>query len=211
VSTLEANGAGLPADSVHAFIRERRSIRRFEERPIPHPMLERILETALWAPSPHNRQPWRFVVITDAALKSQLADAMASRLAADLRADGLEEALILKDTSRSRQRISGAPAAVMVCLSMADMDSYPDAGRQAHEHQMAAQGTAMAAQNLLLAAHSEGLGACWLCAPLFCPDTVRECLELPADFEPQGMIVMGYPDETRQKTREPLETRVVFR
>jgi coenzyme F420-0:L-glutamate ligase / coenzyme F420-1:gamma-L-glutamate ligase len=211
VSTIEANGAGLPADSVHAFIRERRSIRRFEDRPIPCPMLERILETALWAPSPHNRQPWRFVVITDAGLKSQLADAMALQLAADLRADRLDEALIARDTERSRQRISGAPVAVMVCLSMAHMDSYPDAGRQSHEHQMAVQGTAMAAQNLLLAAHGEGLGACWLCAPLFCPDTVRECLDLPDDFEPQGMIVMGYPAETRHKTREPLETRVTFR
>jgi coenzyme F420-0:L-glutamate ligase / coenzyme F420-1:gamma-L-glutamate ligase len=201
----------MPPETIHHFMRERRSIRRFEDRPIPIPVLERILETALWAPSPHNRQPWRFIVITDPALKSDLADAMALRLAADLRADNMDEELILKDINRSRQRISGAPAAVMVCLTMADMDTYPDERRQSHEHQMAVQGTAMAAQNLLLAASAEGLGACWLCAPLFSPDTVRDCLNLPADFEPQGMIVMGYPAETRQKTREPLETRVIFR
>jgi coenzyme F420-0:L-glutamate ligase / coenzyme F420-1:gamma-L-glutamate ligase len=211
VSNIKPHGADLTAEAIHAIIRERRSIRRFEDRAIPRPVLERILETALWAPSPHNRQPWRFVVIIDGALKSQLADAMASRLAADLRADGLDEALILKDTNRSRQRISGAPAAVMVCLSMADMDSYPDARRQSSEHQMAVQGAAMAAQNLLLAAHAEGLGACWLCAPLFCPDTVRKCLSLPGDFEPQGMIVIGYPAETRHKTREPLDARISFR
>jgi nitroreductase len=76
---------------------------------------------------------------------------------------------------------------------------------------MAIQSVAMAAQNLLLMAHVEGLGACWLCAPLFCQETVREALGLPDDYEPQGLIALGYPDETRDKTRKPLTTRVVFR
>jgi len=69
----------------------------------------------------------------------------------------------------------------------------------------------MAGQNLLLAAHVLGLGACWLCAPLFCPDVVRDTLALPPDWQPQGLITAGYPAETREKTRAPLETRVVFR
>jgi nitroreductase len=76
---------------------------------------------------------------------------------------------------------------------------------------MAVQGTAMAVQNLLLAAHVAGLGACWMGAPLFCPDTVGETLDLPADWEPQALITLGWPAETRQKDRFPLSTRLIYR
>ena len=195
----------------YQIIHKRRSIRRFEDRSVPRPILNRVLEAALWAPSAHTRQPWRFIVISDLATRTYLADAMATRLTADLRADGLAEDLILKDTSRSRQRISSAPIVIVTCLTMAEMDQYPDVRRSAFEHQMAVQGVAMAAQNLQLAADAEGLGACWVCAPLFCQDTVRATLNLSTDLEPQGLILLGYPAEQREKTREPLETRVIFR
>jgi coenzyme F420-0:L-glutamate ligase/coenzyme F420-1:gamma-L-glutamate ligase len=196
---------------VYDLIHTRRSIRRFEPRPVPQEVLLRLLEAATWAPSAHNRQPWRFVVLPGDAAKRRLADAMAARLEADLRADGVPEDAIAADTGRSRRRLMGAGALILICLSMADMDDYPDARRQSFERTMAVQGVAMAAQNLLLAAHAEGLGAVWMCAPLFCQDTVRAALDLPPDFEPQGVIALGYPAEDREKGREPLETRVVFR
>jgi F420 biosynthesis protein FbiB-like protein len=196
---------------VYDLIHTRRSIRRFEPRSVPQDVLLRLLEAATWAPSAHNRQPWRFVVLPGDAAKRRLADAMAARLEADLRADGVPEDAIAADTGRSRRRLTGAGALIVVCLSMVDMDDYPDARRQSFERTMAVQGVAMAAQNLLLAAHAEGLGAVWMCAPLFCQDTVRAALDLPPDFEPQGVIALGYPAEEREKGREPLETRVVFR
>jgi nitroreductase len=79
-------------------------------------------------------------------------------------------------------------------MTMADMDRYADAHRANAERQMAVQGTAMAMQNLLLAAHACGLGASIMCAPLFCPGTVQACLELPPDWEPQGLIILGWPN-----------------
>lgn len=196
---------------VYDLIHTRRSIRRFDPRSVPQEVLLRLLEAATWAPSAHNRQPWRFVVLPGDAAKRRLADAMAARLEADLRADGVAEDAIAADTGRSRRRLTGAGALILVCLSMVDMDDYPDARRRSFERTMAVQGVAMAAQNLLLAAHAEGLGAVWMCAPLFCQDTVRAALDLPPDFEPQGVIALGYPAEEREKGREPLETRVVFR
>jgi F420 biosynthesis protein FbiB-like protein len=99
----------------------------------------------------------------------------------------------------------------MVCLSMADMDRYPDERRAAAERLMAVQSTALAVQNLLLAAHEAGLGACWMCAPLFCPDVVSAELQLPADWEPQALVTIGYPAEEKHATRQPLETRVLWR
>jgi nitroreductase len=68
----------------------------------------------------------------------------------------------------------------------------------------------MAGQNLLLAAHQLGLGACWMCAPLFCPQTVRDALNLPADWQPQGLIALGYPAESKTKSREPLDSRTLW-
>jgi nitroreductase len=90
------------------------------------------------------------------------------------------------------------------------MDSYPDEKRTRNEWLMAVQSTAMAGQNLLLAAHQSGLSACWMCAPLFCPEVVKETLALPQDWEPQGLITMGYAAETKQKTRHPLNKSVLY-
>jgi F420 biosynthesis protein FbiB-like protein len=189
----------------------RRSLRRYLPEPVPTALIEQILEAATWAPSAHNRQPWRFAVTTDSARKQHLARAMGIRLRYDLERDGLAEELIVKDTIRSYDRITSAPALIVVCLSMLDMDTYPDDCRQQHEFLMAAQSTAMAGQNLLLAAHALGLGACWMCAPLFAPDVVRDALDLPGDWQPQGMVTLGYPAETKQKTRRPLEMSMVWR
>ena len=188
----------------------RRSIRRYENRPIPRHLINQLLETAIWAPSAHNRQPWRFAVITQFDTKHHLATTMGNKLRRDLTADNVPEAVIAKDVNRSYERITLAPALVLVSLSMADMDVYSDSRRNANEHMMAVQSTAMAAQNLLLAAHAHGLGACWMCAPLFVPDLVRETLALPADWQPQALITMGYPAQTRSKTRRPVSASVIY-
>jgi F420 biosynthesis protein FbiB-like protein len=193
------------------FIRGRRSVRRYEARPVPRETVEQLLTAAIWAPSAHNRQPWRFVVIETDATKHRLATAMGERLRRDLAADGLPAEAIERDAARSHTRIAGAPLLILVCLTLADMDAYPDERRRQNEATMAAQSAAMAGQNLLLAAHALGLGACWLCAPLFCPDVVRETLTLPDDWQPQGLVTAGYPAETKEKTRAPLETRVFFK
>jgi F420 biosynthesis protein FbiB-like protein len=192
-------------------IHSRRSIRRYEDRPVPAELVEPLLEAACRAPSAHNRQPWRFVVILGDEMKRELAAAMGERLRRDLAADGLAPELIERDAGRSYNRITSAPLLILLCLTLADMDAYPDERRARCEAHMAVQSAAMAGQNLLLAAHGLGLGACWLCAPLFCPDVVREALALPGDWQPQGLITVGYPAETKEKTRHPVGTRVLYR
>ncbi len=192
------------------LIRTRRAIRRYTDQPVPRSLIERLLATAVWAPSAHNRQPWRFAVLTRSSDRERLAQAMGERLRADRRTDGDPPAAIERDVARSHARITGAPAAIVVCLSMRDMDTYPDTRRSRNEHLMAVQSVAMAAQNLWLLAHDAGLGTCWLCAPLFVPDLVRQTLDLPADWEPQGLMTLGWPAEEKHKTRLPLEQVVRF-
>lgn len=191
-----------------ALIQARRSIRRTLDRPVPREVIGRLLEATRWAPSAHNRQPWRFAVIESAERRARLAAAMGERLLTDLAADRLAPDAIERQVQRSYKRISSAPLVIVFFLSLADMDCYPDPARQEAERLMAVQSVALAAQNMLLQAHSEGLGVCWMCAPLFCPDVVRAELSLPEDWIAQGLLTIGYPAEERQKSREPFETRV---
>lgn len=192
-------------------IQSRRSIRRYTDRPVDPETIRQLLTAAMWSPSAHNRQPWRFAVVETAAQKDRLAQAMGDRLRHDLAADGVAQDVIDADVGRSYSRITAAPVVIALCLSMHDMDVYPDTARAHNEYIMAVQSTAMAGQNLLLAAHHVGLGACWMCAPLFCPDVVRTTLNLPDDWQPQGLLTVGYPDQTRTKTRKPLEDVVLWR
>jgi coenzyme F420-0:L-glutamate ligase / coenzyme F420-1:gamma-L-glutamate ligase len=166
---------------------------------------------AVWAPSAHNRQPWRFCVVTSREMKERLAAVMGERWAEDLRADGVDEATIERRVAASRARMSSAAALVAAALSMEDMDTYPDQRRCEAERTMAVQSTALACQNLLLAAHAYGLGACWMCAPLFAPELVRKTLELPEAWQPQALVTLGYAAEERVSEREPLAERVVWR
>jgi F420 biosynthesis protein FbiB-like protein len=188
-----------------SLIRGRRSIRRYLPEPVPEAVLQRVLEAATWAPSAHNRQPWRFVVLSEPAHREALARRMGELLRAARTADADDTADIEADVSRSYARIAGAAAAIVVFLTMEDMDTYPDARRSHAEELMAVQGAAMATQNLLIAAHAEGLGACWMCAPLFCQEEVAAALDVPAHWQAQALVTLGYPaSKGKPANRRPL-------
>jgi F420 biosynthesis protein FbiB-like protein len=194
-------------DAIHA----RRSMRRYTGQPVDRATIDAALDAAIHAPSAHNRQPWRFAVVTSPEAKEQLASAMGARLRADRLADGDSPDVVEVDVSRSRARITAAPVVILACLTMSDMDRYPDARRSDAERIMAIQCVAAAIQNSLLAAHALGLGAGWMCAPLFAPDEARAALDLPDDWEPQALITLGYPAETaKPKVIQPLTSRVIY-
>ena len=202
------------------LIRGRRSVRRYLPDPIAPPLLEKLLTAAVWAPSAHNRQPWRFCVVTTQAAKNDLSDRMGRRWRVDLGADGVDAAVIERRVRISHARITGAAALVAVSVSLEEMDDYPDRRRQEAEWMMAVQSTALACQNLLLAAQQFGLAACWMCAPLFVPELVRHSLDLPESWHPQALITLGYaaegsgnkPAGRRDRAqRLPLADRVLWR
>jgi F420 biosynthesis protein FbiB-like protein len=192
-------------------IHERRSLRCYQDKALAPELIEDLIEAGTWAPSAHNRQPCLFAVVQSFETKEMLAVAMGARLRSDLERDFVPEQVIEKDLNRSYERLTSAPVLIVVCLTMVDMDVYKDEHRNHNEYIMTVQSTAMAGQNILLAAHGSGLGACWICAPLFCPELVQSTLELPDDWQPQGIISLGYPAQEREKTRAPLETRIIWR
>ncbi|MGZ9220517.1 MAG: nitroreductase family protein [Anaerolineales bacterium] len=196
---------------LHDFLRTRRSIRRFKPRPVPASVIQDILSTATHAPSAHNRQPWRFVVMTSASVKSQLADAMAVDFERDLTRDGLSLEKIQSQIKRSKERITSAPVAILLCLDMSEMDSYPDEKRNKAEYMMAVQSVAAAGMQLLLAVHAEGLGGVWACWPLFAQETIQKTLKLPETWQPQGMFFVGYPESIPElRLRKSVENVSLF-
>lgn len=181
--------------------RGRRSVRAFQDRPVPRDALETMLEAARWAPSPHGRQPWRFVVLTRAEPKRRLAEAMGSDWQRQLELDGQEPEIIQLRLEKSHERIRTAPAIVLACLYLEDLDRYPDPDRQRAEEIMAIQSLGAAIQNMLLAAYALGLDTGWMCAPLFSPATVRAALGLEETLIPHALIPVGYA--ARDPNRRP--------
>jgi len=193
------------------LIQGRRSIRRYRPEPVAQEVLEQLLLAATWAPSAHNRQPWRFCVVTQPETKLALSQRMGEQWRRDLGADGADPVFIERRVAISHSRMTSAAALIIAAVSMEEMDHYPDAQRHQAEWIMAVQSVALACQNLLLAAHYYGLGACWMCAPLFAPTLVSDVLQLPAAWTPQALITVGYPAEEKTKERAPVAERVLWR
>lgn len=199
--TAPREPAACSPDALGTIIRGRRSVRAYEQRAVPREYIAQMLDAACWAPSPHGRQPWRFVVLTQPAGRERLAAAMGASWREQLARDGQEAQTIDARQERSYQRITTAPAIVMPCLYLEDLDQYPDAERQAAEHTMAVQSLGCTVQNMLLMAYSLGLDCGWMCAPLFCPDDVRTALGLDETLIPHALITVGYA--AREPVRRP--------
>jgi F420 biosynthesis protein FbiB-like protein len=180
---------GLPA-----FIEARRSIRAFLPEPVPRADLERLVEAACLAPAPHHSRPWRWVVVDAPERKSALARGMGERWRRDLEGDGVPPGRIDELVGDSHRKLTGAPALVLGCLTWEGLDRYPDAERQRAEWGMALLSLGAAVENLMLAAAAGDLASCWVAAPIFCPVEARDALELPDDWLPHALVLVGRPD-----------------
>ena len=185
------------------LIKHRRSVREYSKIKPDLAEIDRIISCAACAPSAHNAQPWRFFIIDDAKKKKALIEGMAARFQQDMERDSVPETVMKGKVRQSVRLFSGAPVVIIACVDMVVMDSYPDQARQLAEMVMAAQSLAAAIQNLLLAAKAVGLGGCWYCAPLFCPEVVKAALSLTDSHIPQALITLGYP-----KKNPPMPSRL---
>jgi coenzyme F420-0:L-glutamate ligase/coenzyme F420-1:gamma-L-glutamate ligase len=185
-------------------VKQRRSIRKYLPKPVQKEVILEVLMAAGCAPSAHNSQPWRFIILQDDPVKRKLAEAMAKAWEKDLQRDGLK---VESDKRMERvERFTTAPVLILACLTTVDLRKFPDFERQLCERDLAVQSFGAALQNLLLAAHAKGLGACWFCAPAFCKETVRTILKIPDSVEPQAFVAIGYPAEKPQvPTKKLLE------
>jgi len=207
------DGQTLPRpgrEELAALVRGRRSVRAFQSRPVPRAIVEEAIAAAGWAPSPHGRQPWRFVVVESEERRDALADAMAETWRTQLRLDGQDETIVEARLQKSRERLQRAPVLIIPCLYLEGLDSYPDADRQRAEETMAVQSLGAAVQNLLLSLYAAGVDGGWMCAPLFCPEVVQTTLGLDATLDPHALIAVGYAaNDPVRRPRRPLDELIV--
>jgi F420 biosynthesis protein FbiB-like protein len=197
-------------DTLAALLQSRRSVRKYQARPVSRELIEQVLEAARWAPSPHGKQPWRFVVLTRREVKLQLADRMGDTWRQNLEMDRQDTEIVNIRLEKSRERILNAPVIIIACLYLEDLDRYPDEKRQADETIMAIQSIGAAIQNMLLMAYDMGLDTGWMCAPLFCPGVVCEALDLDKRLIPHALLTMGYAAaDPKRRERLPLNSLIV--
>jgi coenzyme F420-0:L-glutamate ligase / coenzyme F420-1:gamma-L-glutamate ligase len=199
-------------EDLHSFLRSRRSIRRFRSDPVAREILERILETATYTPSAHNKQPWRFVVLVNSKSRLRLLKAVTKKFRRDMEEDGIDQAVIRGRIESTTRRIHDAPIIIVLCQDTSEVNTQPDKERQQVEQLMGLQSASLAGLVLLLAAQIEGLGGTWICWSLFAQNETRAALDLAPNWNPIGMFFIGYPAEIPEiPQRIPLSKIVVYK
>ncbi len=147
-------------------IQGRRSVRKYENRPVEQEKVGMLLEACRWSPSAGNRQPWEIVIVDNPEIIEKLACA-----------------------SLDQMWMKTAPLILAMCLNEnIAKGTYGERGEL-----YALQTMGMAAENIMLAAHSLGLGSC--CVGAFEEGEVRKILKCLDIIRPVALITVGYPRE----------------
>lgn len=196
-----------------SLLQSRRSVRRFTEQSVSRDAILNLIDAARWAPSNHNRQGWRFLVYDSRpeirALAHRVEEALTERvkqlppMASAYAGPLVSYAVFFSDAPVLIIALHKRPASVSAPL----LEGIPDASLVSGE----ALSTTMAVQNLVLAAHSLGLGTCVMTGPLLVP-AVLAGLDLPPGFEVTCFVALGHPAESpTAPRRKELDQIVEFR
>jgi len=199
------------ASAVVEGIAARRTVRAFDDRPVPGDLLVAAVAAAVTAPAPHHTRPWRFLRLQPDT-RGRLLDDMAARWRTDLAGDGLDTEAIERRIARSDAILRTAPELLAPFVELDGAHDYPDARRRRAEEEMflLTGGAALGALQVVLSAH--GLGAAWISSTLFCPDTVRTSLDLPDTWLPLGLVAVGWPAPGfAPRPRPPADTSTFLR
>jgi len=160
-------------------IKERRAIRAFKDRPIEKEKIQQIIEAGTWAPSARNLQPWKFIIVTNRQLIKEMGVRIQEKVIGNARYSFVKE----RAKTNEDAIFYSAPLVIFIFGDENNKWSTIDCS--------------LTAQNMMLAAHSLGIGSCPIGMARFVKDErdiIKE-LDFPEDYELVLTIAFGYPDE----------------
>lgn len=166
-----------------SVVKGRRSVRKYQGKEVSPELLEKVLDSARYAPSTGNYQPWEFIVVRNQALKSDLTEGC-----------------------YNQKWMLEAPVFIVACINTRLACAvYGERGMRLY----GIQAVAAAIQNMLLTAHSLGLGTCWVGA--FSEIVVSRILQCPEYVRPCAIITLGYSaDESVRAPRQDMKEYVHY-
>jgi nitroreductase len=183
------------------IIKERRSIRSFRPEVPEMELILKLIDAARYAPSATNFQPWKFFVITNPEVKDKMANLVSDKL------DSLDKTKLNREVVDAENVkkfgreyflfFRKAPAVIATFFK-----PYPVAASLGYEsssdgkekmQMLSIESTSAAVQNILLAAHALGLGACWLDGPLIARMELEEMLNVDEPWRLMCLVAVGYP------------------
>ena len=173
------------------LMKERRSYRAFKPDEIPEDAIRKILEAGRWAPSSANSQPWDFIIVKERETKQKIQENIRAVIE---KIRSLREFPFLR--TFTADYMLQAPVQIVVCadprfMRVSMMDQVDD-----QIEQFAFWGSvSMAIQNMLLAAHAQGLGSV-VFTDIY-PDVIKKILRVPEPLRVICILPIGYPREER--------------
>ena len=186
-------------------IKERRSIRRFEDKDVEQTKIDQILKAATWAPSANNDQPWKFVVVRSKETTEKVLNVFLDRMKDYFESHGIP-------LDRIKAFWSGIFSAPVHIFAFCDTSVVEiEEGFEETQVLWSTQAVSAACQNILLAAHASGLGSVWAGASLAVEDEIKDMLGVPDEVRLMTVIAIGYPAyESLPPVRKPLSDVMFF-
>ena len=168
--------------SILDLMRSRRSVRSYRPDPIPEEQIDKIIEAGCLAPSSHNSQPWRFVVITDRAKINRMSLSVQGYLEENAETEERRKKLDERFADGNDGVFYGAPCVILVCTEKDTSEYAPmDCG--------------MAGQNMALYARDQGIGSCFIGYARHCSREALVEAGMPENMDLQFGMTFGYSDD----------------
>ena len=214
----------MDMEALEKLIKGRRSIRKWKPEDVSDELLKKAVELGVWAPNGGNYQGWHFIIVKNRELIRKMADSLQSVI--DKVASWPEAQAWPEEINRYRKNgafFRNAPVCMGVFITeyqslmdrvLKTREAFDPEAKEILSFRRSAptaiQSAAAAITTMLLVFHHFGLGACWLGAPLHAKRQIETLLGAPKNFALIGLVAVGYPDESPQIDRKPVDQVLKF-
>ena len=197
--------------SIIEILKNRRSYKlSFSTKDVDRNLIEECIELACWAPSAHNGQFWRYIILEKGILRERLINKMNEKLRNDLMNDGINGEVIKEKVNKTRNKFIDSPFLILLCLDVKDLEKYKDTERTQNELFLGIQSISCSATYLLLTFEMKELAACWYCAPLFAKEVIKNVLKLPTSYIPMAFFTVGYPQKRVKAPKRKILKEIIY-